>query len=202
MNPFQMRFSAVEVQHLLRAWGAISLAFAILNSRGLHLTAAFAFAVAISAITVGVGFLLHELMHKYFAQKYGCRAEFRAFDFMLLVSLVMSFFGFIFAAPGGVFISGHVNTARSGRISAAGPATNIVLAALFLGVLLAARSLALSPLLLQVAKYGASINAWLGVFNLLPFLGLDGSKVMYWNMKVYGVMLALALGMMVATFVI
>src|SRR3989344_8579849 len=132
MHPFRMRFSRTELQHLLRAWIVISLAFALFNSGGFSLSPAFLVAAIISAITVGVGFLLHELMHKYFAQKYGCRAEFRAFDFMLLIAFVMSFFGFIFAAPGGVFIQGNVNAARSGRISAAGPATNIVLAAAFI----------------------------------------------------------------------
>ncbi len=197
-----MRFSHVEVQHLLRAWIVISLAFAILNSGGFSLTLKFFIAAAISAATVGVGFLLHELMHKYFAQKYGCRAEFRAFDFMLLIAFVMSFFGFVFAAPGGVFIQGNVNAARSGRISAAGPMTNIVLAAIFIGTKLIAASIYPSQLLLSIAAYGATINAWLAVFNMLPFMGLDGSKVLFWSMKAYIAILVLSLAMMVLTFVV
>lgn len=197
-----MRFSSVEVQHLLRAWIVISLAFAILNSGGFSLTSTFLVAAAISAATVGTGFLLHELMHKYFAQKYGCRAEFRAFDFMLLIALVMSFFGFLFAAPGGVFIQGHVNPARNGRISAAGPATNIVLAVAFIGLKLVATTFYPSQLLLTIAAYGASINAWLAVFNMLPIMGLDGSKVLFWNFKAYVALLVLSLAMMVLTFVV
>ncbi|MBI2141311.1 hypothetical protein HYU16_02705 [Candidatus Woesearchaeota archaeon] len=148
---------------------------------------------------MGVGFLLHELMHKYFAQKYGCRAEFRAFDFMLLIAFVMSFFGFIFAAPGGVFIQGNVNAARSGRISAAGPLTNIVLAAIFIGTKLIAGAFYPSHLLLSIAAYGATINAWLAVFNMLPFMGLDGSKVLFWSMKAYVALIVLSLVMMVLT---
>lgn len=197
MHPFRMRFSHVEIQHLLRAWIVISLAFAILNNRGFSLTPAFLVAAAISAVTVGTGFLLHELMHKYFAQKYGCRAEFRAFDFMLLIAFVMSFFGFIFAAPGGVFIEGNVNRARSGRISAAGPATNIVLAAAFVGVKLFAAAFYPSQLLLSIAAYGATINAWLAVFNMLPIMGLDGNKVLHWNFKAYAALIALSIVMMV-----
>lgn len=197
-----MRFSSVEVQHLLRAWVVISLAFAILNSRGFSLTAGFFVAAAISAVTVGTGFLLHELMHKYFAQKYGCRAEFRAFDFMLLIAFVMSFFGFIFAAPGGVFIEGNVNRARSGRISAAGPITNIVLAAAFIMLQFAAAAVYPSKLLLSVASYGATINAWLAVFNMLPFMGLDGNKVLHWNFKAYAAILVLSITMMVLTSIV
>src|SRR3989338_6595655 len=193
MHPFRMRFSHVEIQHLLRAWIVISLAFAILNSGGFSLTPNFFIAAAISAVTVGVGFLLHELMHKYFAQKYGCRAEFRAFDFMLLIAFVMSFFGFIFAAPGGVFIQGNVNAARSGRISAAGPLTNVVLAAIFIGTKLIAEAFYPSQLLLSIAAYGATINAWLAVFNMLPLMGLDGSKVLHWSMKAYIALIVLSL---------
>ncbi len=202
MHPLQMRFSKVELQHLLRAWVVISLSFAMLQSGGFSMTAKFFVAVAISAFTVGVGFLLHELMHKYFAQKYGCRAEFRAFDFMLVVAFLMALFRspIFFAAPGAVFIAGNVNPARNGRISAAGPMTNVVLAAVFIGMKLLLSSVYPSPLLLSIASYGASVNAWLAVFNMLPFMGLDGSKVLHWNTNAYAAVMALAIGAMVATY--
>ncbi|HIG98235.1 TPA: hypothetical protein HA231_02340 [Candidatus Woesearchaeota archaeon] len=199
MNPFRMRFSHVELQHLLRAWIVISLAFAMMNSGGFSVTPGFLVAAIISAVTVGTGFLLHELMHKYLAQKYGCHAEFRAFDFMLLIAFVLALIRspILFAAPGAVFISGNVNIARNGRISAAGPMTNIVLAAAFLGVKILLLPFFPSGLLAQVASYGASINAWLAVFNMLPFMGLDGSKVLYWNTRAYAALLFLSIGMMV-----
>ncbi len=202
MHPLQMRFSNVELQHLLRAWVVISLSFAMLQSGGFSMTAGFFVAVAISAFTVGVGFLLHELMHKYFAQKYGCRAEFRAFDFMLVIAFLMALFRspVFFAAPGAVFIAGNVNPARNGRISAAGPMTNVVLAALFIGMKLLLSSVYPSVLLLSIASYGASVNAWLAVFNMLPFMGLDGSKVLRWNIRAYAAVMALAIGAMVATY--
>lgn len=176
-----MRFSRVEIEHLLRAWVLVSLAFAILIT-GFSLTATFAVAMLFSAITAGIGFLGHELMHKYVAQRYGCWAEFRANDFMLGLMVVLSFFGFIFAAPGGVFIANHVTLRKNGIISLAGPLTNIVFGVLFAGLAF------ILPVPLQpLGLYGMNINFWLGFFNLLPLPGIDGSKVLAWNKWVYAV---------------
>ncbi|HIH04802.1 TPA: hypothetical protein HA281_02140 [Candidatus Woesearchaeota archaeon] len=173
--------SSVELRDILKAWTAVSLAFGILLSGGQLFSAAFALSVVISGATVGIGFLLHELAHKLVAQRYGCFAEFRSFDQFLIVSILMSFFGFVIAAPGAVMISGPVGVRRNGRISVAGPATNIALAFGFLSVLY----LQPAGLLAQVCYYGMYINAFLALFNMLPFWNFDGAKVWPWNKLVY-----------------
>ena len=171
-----MRFSHCEIRELGKAWVAISVAFAIVLMGGI--TGIFKgdiwSTLLISSVTVGLGFILHELAHKYYAQKYGCWAEFRAFDKMLLLALGLSLFGFIIAAPGGVFIRGHINHKRNAVISFAGPMTNILLGLLFLFVG------ALFPLIRGAMGLGATINAWLAVFNLLPFMPFDGAKIYRW----------------------
>jgi len=197
-----MRFSTLEIQHLFRAWLIISVAFAILLSRGFSFTEEFLTAVAIAAITVGLGFLLHEMAHKFLAQRYGCIAEFRAFDSMLMLALVMSFFGFILAAPGAVVIQGNVNIARNGRISAVGPLMNIILALIFFILLVVVAATTTNDFLFKLAFYGLSINGWLALFNMLPFWQLDGKKVLSWNKKIYALMIAAALfAMMLPGFV-
>ena len=70
-------------------------------------------------------FVLYSSIVKYYsldndkilAQNYGCFAEFRSYNFMLLIAVFMSFFGFIFAAPGAVIISGPIGKRRNGKIS-------------------------------------------------------------------------------------
>lgn len=187
-----MRFSSVEVQHIGRAWLVVSLAFAVLLSDSPLFSVGFLAVFGMAAFTVGLGFLLHELSHKWLAQRYGCRAEFRAFDGMLLIALVMSFFGFVFAAPGAVFIKGNISKAKNGQVSAAGPVVNICLALVFFIAGSLVPFAGASPLLSDFAAYGSRINSWLAVFNMLPFWQLDGLKVFGWSKRVYAVVMAAA----------
>ena len=179
-----------EIRDLIKAWIAISIAFAMVMRRFADLSFFQAFIVA--AVAVGAGFLLHELGHKLVAQRYGCFAEFRSFDQMLILAILMSFFGFVFVAPGAVMISGPVGKRRNGMISAAGPIVNIILALSFLLLFY----MSLGGFLSIIAFYGFFINSWLALFNMLPFWNFDGKKVLSWNKKVYGMIVAAALGLM------
>ena len=189
MKKLKIKTSKEEIRDLIKAWIAISIAFAIaLNNPFDNPLNLFFQNLLISAIAVGFGFLLHELAHKVVAQRYGCWAEFRSWDLMLLVAIAISFTGFIFAAPGAVFISGLVGIPRNGRISVAGPITNLVLAILFLILLIVSSN----SLVISIAQYGISVNTWLAIFNMLPFGPLDGKKVFLWNKTVYFVVLGTA----------
>ena len=165
--------SKKEIVDIIKAYVAISLAFGILlfKSEG-------AISFFIAAIGVGFGFLLHELAHKVVAQYYRLFAEFRSFDQMLILAILMSFFGFVFAAPGAVMIHGFVNKERNGKISIAGPGVNIILAIIFLtlGVFFGKN---------VIFTYGYMINVWLALFNMIPFGNFDGSKILKWDKKIY-----------------
>lgn len=149
-----------------------------------------------SALGVGTGFLLHELAHKFIAQRYGYWAEYRANRNGLLIIIIMSLMGFILAAPGAVMIHKVSNPSpqstaysygeeaymdlRKARkeelwISLAGPMTNIALAALFI-VLLVSGIIA-SKVLMNSIYFVFFINLYLGAFNLIPFGPLDGRKI-------------------------
>ena len=173
--------SKKEIIDISKAWVAITIAFAIVL-RGNN----FLEAVSIAAIAVGLGFLLHELGHKIVAQYYRCFAEFRSFDQMLLLAIAMSFFGFVFAAPGAVMIRGWVDKKRNGIISIAGPLINLILALIFLGMnYLIGENI--------VLLYGFKINVWLALFNMIPVWNFDGSKILKWNKYVYGIFIIICL---------
>lgn len=180
--------SKVELIDLLKSWIVISLAFTII--RGAHHSLdTFIATMLSSAITVGTAFLLHELAHKIAAQRYGCFAEFRSNDRMLFFGLLMSFFGFIFFAPGAVMIAGPVGKKRNGIISAAGPGTNFALAIIFLMLRFYIQGTFLDTLF----NFGYIINTWLGLFNMLPFWLFDGKKILNWNKTAYYSMLAIGI---------
>jgi Zn-dependent protease len=193
-----MKFSHHEKKDLFFAALMISLAFAILLSGGyqalLSANLTFLYLSIAAFLTAGLGFLLHEIMHKYVAQSYGLRAEFQAYYPMLWLAIVFSFFGFIFAAPGAVMIQSFrpLSREKNGKISIAGPATNIVLAIIFL-------ILALVFGKSTILGYGLTINSLLAAFNMIPVMPFDGAKIFSWNKTVYTIAVILALGLFVAS---
>src|SRR3989338_5205423 len=88
----QLKFSKIEIRDLTKAWIAISVAFAIALAGGIiYVQPNFSFltSILLAALTVGVGFLLHELGHKVIAQRYGCFAEFRADNMFLIIPITL-----------------------------------------------------------------------------------------------------------------
>lgn len=189
-----MKFSGREKKDLFFAGLMISLAFAILLSGGLTgiLSLGFYIIFVIAFFTAGIGFLFHELMHKYVAQSYGLFAEFKAYYKMLWLAILLSFFGFIIAAPGAVYIKGNITKEKNGKISIAGPVTNLVLGILFLILLFALRP---EGIFKAFVGFGLTINSLLAAFNMIPAVPFDGAKVIAWDKKVYYITLILAIGL-------
>ena len=175
-----------ELTDLLISWITLSAAFAfVFADSGLSLVG-FSDALAIAAVAVGTGFLLHELAHKYVAIHFGAKAEFRAWNVGLLVAIAVAFvFRTIFAAPGAVYIYGkNVSIRENGIISVAGPAMNIVIGLLSIAI----AALYAGTQIGNVASIVGSINLYLAMFNLLPIFILDGAKVFAWNKVVWGLL--------------
>jgi Zn-dependent protease len=177
-----LKFSDEEKQHLLLAIGALTLAFTLFWTRLTILSIdiiSLIFVAGIAFIAVVTGFLLHEIGHKIVAQRYGCWAEFRAWPMGLLMAVISGFVGFLFAAPGAVYIRGYLTEEQNGKVSAAGPGTNLIVSSALMPILI----FIIDPqsLLGSLIWMICYLNVFLGGFNMIPFPPLDGSKIIKWN---------------------
>ncbi len=137
--------------------------------------------------SVLIGFITHEFAHRQFARKEGCASRFVLDPFGFSITLISTLLPIAFLAPGYVGINcwGTILSKSSMvKISAAGPATNLILA--FFGFTM-------------MYTYGhpffyvfTIINSWLALFNLIPFGPLDGAKIMRGNPILWGFMIVLA----------
>jgi Zn-dependent protease len=183
-----------ERRDLLIAWLAISIAFTLAFMWGRRVElAVFVLYFVLSFVTVGVAFVLHELAHKFAAMRYGYWAEFQKDNQMLLVAVVMAaLVGIVFAAPGATYIYGNATRVENGRISAAGPITNLLLCIPFAILMLFG-----GGLIGIVGLVGLRVNAMIATFNMLPISVLDGRKVLAWNPAAFAALMAASLGVLI-----
>ena len=211
------RITRREESDLFIAWIAISISFAIIKIAPYGLTgpvrsidpviALISFGIAL--LTVGIGFILHEMAHKFTAIKFGYWAEFRKDNIMLLFAVLLAaLVGFVFAAPGATVIysnsaSGQGLTRReNGIISASGPVVNLLLCIPFAALVLIGVPLmgASGILITQIGIFGIQINAMIAAFNMIPISVLDGRKVMAWNFPIFALLIIASFGTLVASF--
>ena len=181
------RFTKKEIRDLIISFIVIALGFTILYSNGDYSHIGLVFPVVM--IGVGLGFIFHELGHKFVAMHYGYYAEYELWPTGLIIALVSSFFGFIFAAPGAVVIySQGMEKKTNGIISIAGPIVNIILGLIFFLILGSLGDFVYTEagaIVYLICVLGTRINFFLAAFNLLPIPPLDGSKVMSWSVPIW-----------------
>ena len=188
------RFTGKEIRDLIISFIVIALGFTILYSNGNYSQIGLVFPIVM--IGVGAGFIFHELGHKFVAMHYGYYAEYELWPTGLIIALVSSFFGFIFAAPGAVVIySNGMEKKTNGLISIAGPIVNIILGLIFFLILGSLGDFIYTEtgaIVYLICVLGTRINFFLAAFNLLPIPPLDGSKVMAWSVPVWLITFAIA----------
>lgn len=192
-------FSDIELKQLGISMLVLTIAFAMALGGGVQnmwYQNQFVYLLPLAAIAVITAFVFHEMAHKFMAQRFGCWAEFRYWQFGLLIALMSSMLGFLFAAPGAVIVSGRVTLSQNGKISAAGPITNIAVAGVFAAVWLTVPI----PIINDLAHIVAFVNVFIGGFNLIPIMPFDGAKIVKWSIPVYAAMVAAVVFLLALTY--
>ena len=174
-------FSPKELKHLA---AAALLVIGVGFSAGLYMSnvgSSLMLVLTASAVILATSFFVHEIAHKFTAQKRGLWAEFRLTTWGALLTLVFMVLPtpFKLISPGAVMISGSARNDDIGKISIAGPITNIVLSGTLLGAALIPSSIS------SILLLGALINGYIAVFNLIPIGILDGFKIFSWDKKIW-----------------
>jgi Zn-dependent protease len=154
--------------------------------------------MAVFAAILAVSMLTHEFAHKAMAQKNGLWAEFRLTTWGTVLTFVSIFLPFRMIAPGAMMISGTLQKNEDiVHISIAGPLTNMAYSIVFFGLALTLPIGADWGLMLVFAAY---INAFMAVFNLIPFGILDGYKIFSFNKKIWVLTFIPAAALAIVTF--
>ena len=182
--------SRTEILHISIAFVVLTFdLFIVLSGRGLVLGSGATGLLApvsfyyllLAAGAALTGFIAHEMAHKLVARRLGYWAEFRMWPVGLILSVLTSLYGVVFAAPGATMVSGMDprNVEGWGETGVAGPVSNLLFAGGFYAASLVTfrlGSAVFGPLL-----FLALINTLFATFNLLPIGPLDGAKVFRWG---------------------
>lgn len=180
-----------EIREIVIADAVLIIAFSLTIAGGIgtlfsspsKFASTFAYFVPIAALGVSLSFILHELMHKFAAQRYGAIAGFRTSHNGLVLTLLTGAFGFLLGVPGATMIYASGFTRRqNGIVSLAGPLTNFAVFLVFFAISLIVPQ---GGYLAAAVSFTIFISILLAFFNMLPIPPLDGSKVLAWNKWIY-----------------
>jgi Zn-dependent protease len=185
--------SPKELKHIIvAALLVIGIGFSI----GLYAFPSWGWAImSVFAVIMTASFLTHEIAHKITAQKNGLWAEFRLTTWGAVLTLVCVFLPFKMISPGAMMIAGTPNGNEIVKISLAGPITNIIFSSVLLGLAFALPSSAYIGMLF----FAAYINAFMAIFNLIPFGILDGYKIFSFNKKIWALAFTASLVLTIIT---
>ncbi|MFX1262719.1 MAG: AN1-type zinc finger domain-containing protein [Promethearchaeota archaeon] len=134
-----------------------------------------------------LSFMIHEFAHKFVAQRYGMYAHFR----MTMQGYYLSAVAILFAIPifgTGVMAVGGVRDVEDyAKSTVAGPFSNIIIAGLLfiIAEIIVITTGPLASAVQFIIFYGMLLNSFLGLFNMIPIPGFDGSTIFRWSRPIW-----------------
>ncbi len=206
------RFSPQEIKDLLIASVLVVLvSISIIGSGGQPLGLIWGFVQILDIAALGYGwfppamigaflfsFLMHEMAHKFVAQHYGMWSEFRMTVQGYYLSAIAILLSFPIFGTGAVFTSSATSENAGAKTKVAGPATNLLIGGAVMAgtAILMAIQIPLTYFVVIFAKYVMTLNAILGLFNMIPLEPFDGAAIFRWNKVVWAATSLLLLGVL------
>ena len=213
MRKYSLRsfqFSEIELRHLsigTLLFTGVMLSFFVYDYL-LNPTTETLFRITLLTILTVPLFVVHELGHKFSAQKFNLWAEFRLDPQGALFTAISIILPFKFVAPGAVMIraNDYTEVPAMGKVAGFGPGINLFLGGLYLiitGIFTVISSYTNMNYVLfaSVFFYASGFSFFLGVFNMLPFGPLDGKKVKFWNETAFWTLFSLTALLSVETYI-
>lgn len=199
--------SGEEIRDLAISVAGLGLAFTIMyfgggDPVGFLLSPAVIPALLVTMALVAFSFIPHEMSHRVTARSMDTYTEYRMWTPGVALSVLTSFIGFVFAAPGGfrmymraaerwgLRVEG-ITIKMIGYVAISGPLINISLAVMF--SFLSASISGVELFGRDLFFLGARINTFLALFTLVPIYPMDGYKVLRWSATTWLFTLAMAI---------
>lgn len=196
---FRMRyagiFSRTEKKHILVATIVMSLVGLSFGGGSLILGPLSPLSLIVVLPVFAFSFIGHELAHKFLSQRNGLWAEFRTTAYGLMITIISVALPIKFLAPGQTNIQGTARKEILGTIALIGPGFNLVLGMVFF---LFSRFSGAQWGMVLMSIVG--FNAWLALFNLIPFGSLDGTRVFEWDKTRWAISFAVSIFLIVVWY--
>jgi len=207
-EPILKYFSKTELTHLsIGILLMFGVSFSMFYSYVLWFSFNFTIVQILSLCALVVpGFLLHELGHKFMGIRLKCWSEFRLIKRMaILTAITIIPFPFVkVVLPGAVMISEvdpEKDKEKMGKIALAGPSVNFIIGSILIIIafILSMNSTIDTSMWSFTILMGTELNVFLGVFNLIPVLVLDGLKIYRWSKPTYFISMSLGIFLLIVT---
>ncbi|MEX2682879.1 MAG: AN1-type zinc finger domain-containing protein [Candidatus Sigynarchaeota archaeon] len=150
------------------------------------------------------GFLIHEFAHRQTGRRFKLPAKFRLLTFGLMLTALGIIMYFVtggsfppFALPGAVVVIGLEKKDQAGKCKAAGPISNLIISLVLILVAFVTAMMRLGFEYFILFFYGAYMNSFLGLFNLLPIGLLDGHEIFKYKKWLWIALFTTLLGLLI-----
>ncbi|MDY6771185.1 MAG: metalloprotease [Candidatus Nanohaloarchaea archaeon] len=201
-----------EVRDLIVSAVALSFAFTLTVFGGdrtfsFVLQPSFLKYFLITGVVVGLSLVAKEMAQKGTSRALESYATYEIWPPGIVIAILSSFLGVVFAAVGGIVISSEY-TERAGRwqinlspqqmgiIASIGPLVNLTVG---MGLVMLSPLVPMFGLERNIFLIGGEINALLALFAMVPFGPVDGKKVLRWNTVIWLFIVAMSLAVFALT---